>query len=129
MYDFTVPDEEVALWLVMQLRRLAGNIGLELVDETGYNHSFYARCNMHARTDADIEYDALVTESEERHEEEQDKTRKIRKTRKTRSVAHVLQAFHEMGCTEQELQIERTRLFFDNAYRLFWTQGDWLDSA
>ena len=84
--------------------RLAGNIGLELVDETGHEHSCHARCNMHARTDADLEFDALVTESEQRHEEEQDKTRNIRKTRKTRSVAHVMQAFREMGCTEQELQ-------------------------
>ena len=123
LYVFTVPDDEVKVWLVTQIRRMAVTVGIELVDETGYEKSSNS---LHAQADA--EFAALVTESEQRYEQEQDKKPRHGKI-KIRSVAQVLQAFHEMGCTEQELQVERTNLFFDSAYRRFWATGDWLDSA
>ena len=93
------------VWLVTQIRRMAVTVGIELVDETGYEKSSNS---LHAQADA--EFAALITESEQRYEQEQDKKPRHGKI-KIRSVAQVLQAFHEMGCTEQELQVERTNLF------------------
>ena len=63
LYVFTVPDDEVKVWLVTQIRRMAATIGLELVDETGYDKSSNS---LHAQADA--EFAALVTESEQRYD-------------------------------------------------------------
>ena len=57
-FVFTYPDDEVKAWLIAQIRRMAETVGLELTDKTGYENS-----NSSLQTQADAEFDALVTEN------------------------------------------------------------------
>ena len=117
-FIFTVPDDDVGKWLVRQLINNGKKLGVDVSDTTGLAQTR----EIEYPSDADIEDAIRMTDTRFNDSTKYEQRRKRRRY----AVTRVLDAFREMGMTEDELGYERVMMYADCAYRRFWTSGEWI---